>query len=67
MYFLQEAALSKVVTGETDIEEVVRVTSPSRATPPGGGSSGPTGQSDGIVPSPGPKTGPAAKQPTAAG
>ena len=66
MYFLQEAALSKVVTGETDIEEVVRITSPSRATPPGGGSSGPT-QSDGVGTTPGPKTGPAAKQPTAAG
>ena len=30
MIYLQEAAMSKVVNGETSVEEVVRVTSPAR-------------------------------------
>ena len=30
MIYLQEAALSKIVSGETSIEEVIRVTSPAR-------------------------------------
>ena len=37
MFYLQEAALSKVISGETTLEEVVRVTTPPAAT---GGSSG---------------------------
>ncbi|MCZ6446379.1 MAG: ATPase, T2SS/T4P/T4SS family, partial [Planctomycetota bacterium] len=31
MIYLQEAALSKVISGETSIEEVIRVTAPSRS------------------------------------
>jgi type II secretory ATPase GspE/PulE/Tfp pilus assembly ATPase PilB-like protein len=37
MIYLQEAALSKVASGETNIEEVVRVTAPRPAAEPGGG------------------------------
>ena len=40
MYYLQEAALAKVISGETDIEEVVRVTSPGKPPPQSG--SGPS-------------------------
>jgi len=39
MYYLQEAALAKVISGETDLDEVVRVTSPARAAE--GGSAAP--------------------------
>ena len=34
MVYLQEAALSKVVNGETTIEEVIRVTAPSKSDNP---------------------------------
>jgi hypothetical protein len=40
MVYLQEAALSKVVAGETTIEEVIRVTSPRAEAGPGGPRSG---------------------------
>lgn len=42
MFYIQEAALSKVISGETDIDEVVRVTSPPRAAEGGGGETGGT-------------------------
>ncbi|MCP3902799.1 MAG: Flp pilus assembly complex ATPase component [Planctomycetes bacterium] len=42
MIYLQEAALSKVASGETTIEEVVRVTSPPKK---GGGGNAPKAQS----------------------
>lgn len=32
MFYIQEAALAKVVAGETDIDEVVRVTSPAKSS-----------------------------------
>ena len=36
MFYIQEAALAKVISGETDLDEVVRVTSPAaqKPTPP---------------------------------
>ena len=37
MYYIQEAALSKVISGETDLDEIVRVTSPAKSS--GGGQS----------------------------
>lgn len=33
MFYIQEAALAKVISGETDLEEVVRVTSPAAQKP----------------------------------
>ncbi len=40
MIYLQEAALSKVVSGETSIEEVIRITAPrSKGKPPSSGTS----------------------------
>ena len=39
MIYLQEAALSKVISGETDLDEVVRVLTPPRPTQEGGSSS----------------------------
>jgi general secretion pathway protein E len=41
MFYIQEAALSKVVNGETDLDEIVRVTSPSKAGTGGGGGAPP--------------------------
>jgi hypothetical protein len=32
MIYLQEAALSKVINGETDLDEVVRVLAPSKTS-----------------------------------
>jgi type II secretory ATPase GspE/PulE/Tfp pilus assembly ATPase PilB-like protein len=32
MIYLQEAALSKVINGETDLDEVVRVLAPSKSS-----------------------------------
>lgn len=43
MFHLQEAALAKVITGETDIDEVVRVTSPAKQAGAGGGGQAPPG------------------------
>jgi len=40
MFYLQEAALSKVISGETTLEEVVRVTTPPATPAPGGNSAG---------------------------
>lgn len=40
MLYLQEAALSKVISGETTLEEVVRVTTPPATPAPGGNSAG---------------------------
>ena len=45
MFYLQEAALSKVIAGETTLEEVVRVTAPTGSGSAGGG----TGTSAGKV------------------
>jgi type II secretory ATPase GspE/PulE/Tfp pilus assembly ATPase PilB-like protein len=41
MFYIQEAALSKVVSGETDLDEVVRVTSPAKSSSSGGGGHAP--------------------------
>ncbi len=46
MIYLQEAALSKVISGETSIEEVIRVTSPARSDAPGSSSRAPQPQVD---------------------
>lgn len=40
MFYIQEAALSKVINGETDLDEVVRVTSAPKAAPPSSGGGG---------------------------
>ncbi len=52
MFYIQEAALAKVISGETDIDEVVRVTSPS-ASKAGSAKPGSTGST------PPPKSAPA--------
>ena len=46
MIYLQEAALSKVISGKTSIEEVIRVTSPARKDATGSSSRAPTPQVD---------------------
>ena len=46
MIYLQEAALSKVVSGETSIEEVIRVTSPASNDAAGSSSRAPQPQVD---------------------
>ena len=46
MIYFQEAALSKVISGETSIEEVIRVTSPARKNTSGSSSRAPTPQVD---------------------
>jgi len=46
MIYLQEAALSKVISGETSIEEVIRVTAPSRSNAAGSSSRAPKPQVD---------------------
>ena len=46
MIYLQEAALSKVISGETSIEEVVRVTAPARSDAGGSSSRAPQPQVD---------------------
>lgn len=44
MIYLQEAALSKVISGETSIEEVIRVTAPARGDTAGSSSRAPQPQ-----------------------
>ncbi len=46
MIYLQEAALSKVISGETSIEEVIRVTAPAKKNASGSSSRAPTPQVD---------------------
>ena len=46
MIYLQEAALSKVISGETSIEEVIRVTAPARNDAAGSSSRAPQPQVD---------------------
>ncbi len=46
MIYLQEAALSKVIGGETSIEEVIRVTAPAQKNTSGSSSRAPTPQVD---------------------